>query len=122
MAAYLKPEIQAFTAGADLSALQYSFVKFGADLEKVVGCGNDEIPMGILMNAPTSGQMAEVAVAGGAKLKSSGVIGLNASIGSAASGQGKAITTGAAFAVAMQDAVQNDVIAVIIDRHVGRSV
>lgn len=119
MAASLEPVIQAFEAGADLSALQYTFVKHGADGKKVVGAGADEKSVGILMNAPKSGEQAEVAVAGGAKLKSGGTIGLGASIRSDAAGVGKAVTSGFAHAIAMDSAVANDIIPVLIDRHVG---
>ncbi len=119
---YPKGTTRGFIAGADLSALKYTFVKYGSDSKTVVACGNDEIPCGILMNDPQSGQMAEVVIEGGARLKSSGVIGLNASIGSAAGGQGKAITSGTASAKALDVAATNDVISVIVDNHVGRSV
>lgn len=122
MGAYPKPVIKAFTAGADLSALQYSWVKYGTENDTVVGCSADNNPVGILMNAPESGEVAEVAIAGGAKLKSSGTIGANASIGVAASGQAKAVTSGDASAIALEDAVANDVIPVLIDRHTGKAV
>ena len=40
---YMKPEIQAKLAGADLSALQYTQVKFnGTDKTSVVGAGAGE--------------------------------------------------------------------------------
>lgn len=118
---YPKGTTKGFLAGADLSALQYTFVKLSGDSKTVVGCGADEIPVGILMNAPLSGQMAEVVIDGGAQLKSSGVIGLNASIGSAALGEAKAITSGSASAIALDSAVDNDIFPVLFDRHVGRA-
>ena len=62
---YLASKIQAFAAGADLTTHQYKLVKFGADNNSVVLCGNAEKPLGVLMNAPNTGELAEVAVQGG---------------------------------------------------------
>lgn len=50
-----------FLAGADLSALQYSFVKLHTVQGEVVKCGAGERPVGILQNAPEDGEVAEVA-------------------------------------------------------------
>lgn len=116
---YMKPEIQAKTAGADLSALQYTQVKFGADKTLVVGAGAGEVAIGILMNAPKSGEVAEVAMAGGALLKMSAAVAIGASVGVASGGKG---VTGAAAAVCLCRAMEaaaanNDVVEVIIDRH-----
>lgn len=49
-----------FVAGADLSALQYSFVKLHTTADQVVKCGAGERSIGILQNAPESGEVAEV--------------------------------------------------------------
>jgi hypothetical protein len=54
-------------AGADLSAALHCAVKLSAD-NTVVLCGAGEKALGFLMNAPKSGEFAEVAgIGGGAK-------------------------------------------------------
>lgn len=52
------------TAGADLSASQYRYVKRSTG-NTVVRCGAGEYPIGVLQNAPTSGQPASVAALDG---------------------------------------------------------
>lgn len=57
---------------ADLSALQYYFVKRDATDGKVVACGANEKPLGILQNAPngaTKDAVAQVRISGVSKLK-----------------------------------------------------
>lgn len=50
-------------AGADLSAAQYRFVKLDGD--SVVLCaGTTDLPVGVLQNAPLSGEHAEVMISG----------------------------------------------------------
>lgn len=61
-------------AGADLSALQYTFVKQNSSGQVVAVAAATDIPIGVLQNAPTSGQEAEVLVTGGTKLKSGATI------------------------------------------------
>jgi hypothetical protein len=58
-------------AGADLSALQYTFVKLNSSGEAVAVAAATDVPIGVLQNAPTSGQEAEVLVVGGTKLVAS---------------------------------------------------
>lgn len=55
-------------AGADLSALQYHFVKLNSS-NQVVAAGANEKTLGILQNVPTSGQTARVRVSGLSLLK-----------------------------------------------------
>ena len=69
MASHAQPVIKSFIAGADLSALQFRFVKIGATDKEVIVCGANEKSIGILMNDPASGETAEVAIGGGAKIK-----------------------------------------------------
>ncbi len=116
---HLKPVQQAFTAGADLSALEHTQVKYGADKSTVVGCGNDERAIGVLENAPASGEDAIVTVAGGTKVKvgSAGAT-LGASVGVGALGVAK--DAGAAkysLGVYQDTGVENDLVPIIIDRH-----
>jgi len=61
-----------FETQADLSALQYYFVKLNSS-ELVVACGANEKPLGILQNAPlgtsTAPKIAQVRLGGVSKLK-----------------------------------------------------
>lgn len=81
-------------AGADLSAAQYKFVEIGAGGVVTVCNGATDKPIGVLQNAPLSGQEAEVVVAGGTKVVSSGNIAIGAAIGTDASGKAVALTAG----------------------------
>jgi hypothetical protein len=119
MSSHLNPKILALKAGADLSALQYTFVKFGADAQHVVGAGDGEKSIGVLLNAPASGEMAEVAVGGGAELKVIASTALGDSLQAGTLGKGKVVTSGYAHAIAMSGGAAGDVIPVLIDRHVG---
>jgi hypothetical protein len=116
---YLASKIQAFTAGADLTTHQYKLVKFDTTNNSVVLCGNAEKPMGVLMNAPNSGELAEVAVQGGAKVKiGSTMATLGGSIASAANGVARAAVAGEWAIGTQQDSgVSGDIIPVIIDLH-----
>ena len=55
-------------AGADLSAKQYNFVKLNSSGQAIAIAAITDIPVGVLQNAPTSGQEAEVLISGGTKL------------------------------------------------------
>jgi hypothetical protein len=61
------------TAGEDLSAAQFKFVKLdnGDGTVKAVDGATDR-PFGVLQNAPTSGQAAEVCIVGGTKVEAGG--------------------------------------------------
>lgn len=61
-------------AGADLSALQYTFVKQNSSGQVIAVAAATDIPLGVLQNAPTSGQEAEVLIVGGTKLKAGATI------------------------------------------------
>jgi hypothetical protein len=56
-------------AGADLSAAQYTFVKLDATGGVIQCSAVTDAPIGVLQNNPSSGQEAEVVVAGGTKVK-----------------------------------------------------
>jgi hypothetical protein len=80
-------------AGADLSLLQYRFVKLSAD-NTVIVCGADEQAIGILQNKPTSGLMARVRVFGVSRFSNAtaGAIAYGVKVKAAANGQGVAAT------------------------------
>ena len=112
MAVSSKPKILAFKAGADLSAHENKIVKFGANAETVVLCGAGEKGIGVLMNAPTLGSIAEVAIfGGGAKVKCVGVVSAGNGFASDANGFAVAPTAGQwIVGIAFETSVANQVI------------
>ena len=81
-------------AAADLSSNQYNFVKLDSSGKAAAVTATTDRPIGILQNAPTSGQEAEVLVVGGSKLVAGGAISEGAVIGTSAAGKGSALTIG----------------------------
>lgn len=82
-------------AGADLSALQYTFVKLNSSGQVVAASVLGEKVFGVLQNKPTQGQPAEVTVIGVTKLVSSAAITAGDKLMTAANGKGAtAATTG----------------------------
>jgi len=81
-------------AGADLSALQYNFVKINSSGLAVACAAATDIPVGVLQNAPISGQEAEVLVVGGTKIKAGAAIGEGAQIGTGSTGKAVALVAG----------------------------
>jgi hypothetical protein len=81
-------------AGADLSAHQYKFVKMDASGNAVIVAALTDRPIGVLQNAPLSGQEAEVVVVGGTKVIAGGAITEGAVVGTTAAGLGAAKTVG----------------------------
>jgi hypothetical protein len=80
-------------AGADLSAKQYTFVKLsGAGV--VSAAAATDIVIGVLQNAPKSGQTAEVAIDGVTKLKASAAITVGALVGTTSTGTAVAVVAG----------------------------
>lgn len=61
-------------AGGDLSSSQYKFVKINSSGQAVAIAAVTDRPIGVLQNAPTSGQEAEIVVVGGTKIKAGGTI------------------------------------------------
>ena len=118
MAAHSEPKIYAFYAGEDLSSKQYCFVKFDStdtSSKTVLGAGANEKTMGILQNAPASGEIAEVAiVGGGAKLKINEAISAGDLLTPTSGSLGEQVDAADEWcgAIAAHDGVQNDVIAV----------
>jgi hypothetical protein len=119
MVPYPTPNMQSFIASADLSAKQFHFVKLGtADQTVSAIAAVTDKPIGILMNAPLSGEAAEVAmIGGGAKLKAGGVIAVGDRVGASSAGKGLAcdsVTGEVAVAVALDGAAEDDVVPVVI--------
>lgn len=117
-ATYLAPKILAFKAASDLSTHQNKLVKMGSTNDLVDVCGDAEKPCGVLMNAPKAGEMAEVAVQGGAKVKVASTVTRQQSIASGAAGVGRTAVAGEwAIGTFQDDGVTGDVVPVIIDLH-----
>ena len=81
-------------AGADLSTKQYTFVKLDSSGQAVAASGATDIPIGVLQNAPTSGQEAEVLVVGGTQIVAGAAIGEGALVGTSAAGKAVALVAG----------------------------
>jgi len=79
-------------AGADLSALQYTFVKLSTTDTVVTCTAATDIPIGVLQNAPTSGQEAEVLIVGGTKLTAGATIAIGNILGVTATGTASVLT------------------------------
>lgn len=55
---------ETFIAGGNLSAKQYYGVKLSGDRTAVIFAANTDVPVGVLLNAPASGEEALVCVVG----------------------------------------------------------
>lgn len=125
MTAHFEQAVTAsFTAGADLSAGQYTFVKLNSAGAVVAVSAITDIPVGVLQNSPAQGQTAEVLVIGGTKVKAGAAIALPAVLGVDASGRAVALVPGTAgatltqFIVGQADApagAANDIISAIVN-------
>ncbi len=109
-------------AAADLSALQYTFVKLDSSGKAAAVAATTDKPIGVLQNDPTSGQEAEVLVLGGSKLVAGGAITEGAAIGTSSAGKGSALTlagTGATHFMLGQalteSAAANELITVVVN-------
>jgi hypothetical protein len=81
-------------AAADLSSKQYTFVKLDSSGLAAAASGATDIPIGVLQNAPTAGQEAEVLVVGGTKIVAGAALGEGALIGTGATGKAVALVAG----------------------------
>ena len=81
-------------AAADLSSKQYTFVKLDSSGQAAAASGATDIPIGVLQNAPTAGQEAEVLVVGGTKIVAGAAIGEGALVGTSSAGKAVALVAG----------------------------
>ena len=115
-----------FTASADLSAKQYHFVKMSGNNTVTVCAAITDVPIGVLQNAPTSGQAAEVCLFGITKVKADGTLAAGNVIGTSADGQADAITPGTdttvyTMGLALNAAVAGDVVEMFLNATAGRA-
>lgn len=109
-------------AGEDLSGAQYKFVKLdnGDGTAKLVSAATDR-PFGVLQNAPTSGQIAEITVVGGTKVEAGGSASVGQPVFSASSALAVTLafgTTGSAAYVVgtfVEDAASGAITSAVID-------
>lgn len=85
--------ILSIPAGADLSAKQYTFVKLSGTGVISVAAATD-IPVGVLLNDPTSGETAAVAISGVVKLKASAAIAVGTLVGTTSTGTAVVVVAG----------------------------
>jgi hypothetical protein len=121
--AYEQPGIvMSFTADEDLSSFQYRFVVLsGNDSVRLANAAAD-YPVGILQNAPESGELAEVAITGVSKLVANaattvGTLLKNEYVGAADNGKGDAADTDYDLARAvclMAAGAEDDVMSVLL--------
>lgn len=94
--AYEGPMMKAtgLKAGADLSSKQHYFVKMTADNTVGVCAAVTDIPIGVLLNAPTSGESAEVCIAGVCKVSGDEDLDVADLIGTSSDGQAQVVAVG----------------------------
>jgi len=80
-------------ACADLSALQYTFVKLSTTDTVVTCSAATDIPIGVLQNAPTSGQEAEILIVGGTKLVAGATVAIGDLLGVTSAAKASVVTT-----------------------------
>ena len=106
-------------AGADLSALQYTFVKLSTTDTVVTCSAATDIPIGVLQNAPTSGQEAEVLIVGGTKLVAGATVAIGDLLGVTSAAKASVVTTTDTTKYVLGSAISggasNDVITAVIN-------
>jgi len=117
--AYMEPKFLAQRASGDLSAKQFHFVKAHSVLDEAIIAAAGERALGVVMNlVAAAGDVVEVAVDGGAKVKLAGTVARGGEIMPNAAGAGVAATaTNYVSAVALEAGVSGDVIPVILCKY-----
>lgn len=86
MSVIQEPVILSFVAAADLSAKQYFLVKI-SDSNTVALCGDGDPAVGVLINKPKSGEIAQVQIGGLAKVVCGTALNAPIRLGSDAAGK-----------------------------------
>jgi hypothetical protein len=93
--AYEQPgQMITLPAGADLSAVQYTFVKLNSSGQAVACAATTDRPVGVLQNKPVSGAAATIMVSGITKLQGDADLTKGNAIGTSADGQAAAYAYG----------------------------
>lgn len=87
---------QSFTAGADMSnaTCQFCFVEISSSSQVTLCDGATDIPVGVLLNRPASGEAAEVLVVGMSKVRANADLAVGNFIGPTTTGEAVALTVG----------------------------
>jgi hypothetical protein len=118
MAAYENVQAISLTAGADLSAKQYFFVKADTTDNQVVVCGDGQNAIGVLLNDPTSGDTASVAVSGVVKVYAGGTVTGGGPVASDTNGECVDAANGDyVLGTALEDGADGQVIRVLFDKN-----
>lgn len=107
-------------AAADLSAKQFTFVKLDSAGKAAAVAAATDKAIGVLQNAPKSGEEAEVLVIGGTKLVLGGSVTEGAAVGTTNAGAGTALTVGTdttkyVFGQALTEGSSGEIITVIVN-------
>ena len=107
-------------AGANLSAKQYNFVKLNSSGVAVAVAAATDLPIGILQNAPLSGEECEILITGGSKLVLGGTVAAGATVSPSAAGAGVAIvhgtdTTKYAMGQAVTGGASGEIVTVVVN-------
>ena len=87
-------KIGTLKAAADLSAKQYHIVKLASATTVNVCSAITDVPIGVLLNKPESGEVAEICIMGVSKIVADGTIAAGNLLGTSADGQADAIAAG----------------------------
>lgn len=113
MAVMQSRDTRSFVAGEDLSAKQFKFVTLESDGQVVVANVAGENCIGILLNAPTAGAAATVAISGKVMVESGGVIAAGASVQTDADGNAlTAVVPVGVMGYALEAAVDGQIMAI----------
>ena len=113
MAVMQSRDTRSFVAGEDLSAKQFKFVTLESDGQVDVANAAGENCIGILLNAPTAGAAATVAISGKVMAEAGGTIAAGAAV--QADADGNALTAAAGDVVmgyALEAAVDGQIMAI----------
>lgn len=103
-------------AGADLRTHQFKFVSVDAN-GAVVLTANDAKAQGLLLNAPNTGEAAEVAIDGIVKVKCGGVVTRGGDVASGANGEAKdAGSASVVLGTALETGADGRIISILLGR------
>lgn len=114
------------SASADLSAKQYRFVKVSGALTVTACAATTDRMIGVLQNAPLSGESAEVMNSGVSFVKAGGAIAAGAVVSTDANGDAVSITVGTdttryIAGTALDAADSGDILPVLLNPNPGRA-
>ena len=113
MAVMQSRDTRTFIAGEDLSSAQFKFVTLESDGQVDLADSAGENAIGVLLNQPTAGKAATVAVSGKVMVTSGGTIAAGAQIQTDASGDALTAASGdVVLGYALEAAVDGQVFAI----------